>query len=68
VRLSGNLLEFSVLPLTYGRIAVKSGGVENKKRHIVLDSDRPGANALVGDFFIDQESPSGSIFLLAGAL
>jgi hypothetical protein len=30
------------------------------------DQFRPGAPALVGDFFIKAESPRGSIFLLVG--
>lgn len=57
-----------VLPLTYQRFAVKSGGMEYQNLHIGNDRYRPGAFAHVGDFFISIESPSGSIFLLVGDL
>jgi hypothetical protein len=40
--------------------------MENKKRTALQEVDRPGANALVGDFFIKTESPCGSIFLYEG--
>jgi hypothetical protein len=33
-----------------------------------LDKYRPGAHALMGDFFIIPESPSGSIFLNLGEM
>jgi hypothetical protein len=56
-----------VLPLTSGRFAVKSGGMEYKKLFILPDKYRPGALAQVGVFFIIRKSPRGSIFLLAGS-
>jgi hypothetical protein len=37
-----------------------------KKLFGYTDKYRPGAHALVGDFFIIKESPSGSIFLPVG--
>jgi hypothetical protein len=40
--------------------------MENIKLRIFLEFSRPGAFALVGDYFIKTESPSGSIFLPAG--
>jgi hypothetical protein len=40
--------------------------MEHKKLFILPDKYRPGAHALVGDFFITQESPCGSIFLPIG--
>ena len=57
-----------ILPLTYQRFAVKSGGMDYQKLHIEYDRYRPGAFALVGDFFITIESPSGSIFLPLGKI
>jgi len=51
------------MPLTCGRFAVKSGGMEHKKLIILCYKYRPGTLASVGDFFITIESPSGSIFL-----
>ena len=54
------------MPLTFGRFAVKSGGMECKKLRNLYEKYRPGAHALVGVFFIKQESPSGSIFLSFG--
>jgi hypothetical protein len=59
-------LERLILPLTSGRFAVKSGGMEYKKPSFYLDRYRPGASAPVGDFFITIESPCGSIFLPVG--
>jgi hypothetical protein len=40
--------------------------MEYKKIFILSDKYRPGAFALVGDFFIKRESPCGSIFLPMG--
>jgi hypothetical protein len=40
--------------------------MKNKKIIILIDKYRPGAFALVGDFFIKPESPCGSIFLPIG--
>ena len=57
-----------ILPLTYQRFAVKSGGMEYQKLRIANDRYRPGALAHVDDFFSTIESPSGSIFLLVGGL
>jgi len=37
--------------------------MEHKKLIILSDKYRPGAFALVGDFFSKRESPCGSIFL-----
>jgi hypothetical protein len=37
--------------------------MEHKKLFMLPDKYRPGALALVGDFFIKPESPCGSIFL-----
>jgi hypothetical protein len=42
--------------------------MEHKKLLILSDRYRPGAFALVGDFFIIPESPCGSIFLLVGGV
>jgi hypothetical protein len=40
--------------------------MEHKKLFILTDKYRPGALALMGDFFIKPQSPCGSIFLLVG--
>jgi hypothetical protein len=42
--------------------------MEHKKLLILSDRYRPGAFALVGDFFINPESPCGSIFLPVGGV
>jgi hypothetical protein len=39
--------------------------MENKKRQLVQDINRPGASALVGDFFIDLQSLHGSIIIIS---
>jgi hypothetical protein len=40
--------------------------MEHKKLLILSDRYRPSALALVGDFFINLESPCGSFFLPVG--
>jgi len=40
--------------------------MENKKLKFHQEVSRPGAKALVGDFFTHPESPRGSIFLFPG--
>jgi hypothetical protein len=37
-----------------------------KQRSSLFDKYRPGALAPVGDFFVNTESPCGSIFLYIG--
>jgi hypothetical protein len=40
--------------------------MEHKKLNVLQEVIRPGAQALVGDFFTHPESLCGSIFLLPG--
>jgi len=40
--------------------------MEHKKLFLLPDKYRPDAFAQVGDFFIELESPCGSIFLPVG--
>jgi hypothetical protein len=62
-RLIGKRCKFLILPLTCGRFAVKSGGMEYKN-NTRMDKARPGALAPVGDFFISHRARVALFFCL----